>query len=500
MSKNRWQKLWQQKKHIESVVETNHFDVLEWQDAQEMLPACRYSNQDSINTFGSEAVRDAFWTIYKASPKIKPPQGMEALGRIFSAGMATPGYEKLHREGQGDVLASAVGAKFFCDELKNIVPEELKEQMAEGVKQAEMLEALIDDLAALGDLLEAVGGKDKDLKKEITKQQKAAAQAEQALEAAQQAAERLINKNEGVMTAQMNKAASEAADEAAEVAEFMQGFSESAGGMPGRVSPEVARSAMQLLKKNPHLQKIAEFLGWAKKTAKAAWRDNAKGRSEFTGYKPQEIEASSLASWEFADMVSQSPLRKLGFMARVADGGVYHRNYKGAEPKNRGGMIIVRDESGSMSGSPHALAVATEWALLEIARKDNRPFFSVPFSYYHHVWDAQKDASPEAVIRHLEHFYNGGTWPWDALTTALNLVDEGELEADILMITDEAFGTPDKEFLKALEAAKKRRPVKIVVIVIGYGTGQVKWADKVILLHDFVQEKDQLKEAFELVT
>jgi len=68
------------------------------------------------------------------------------------------------------------------------------------------------------------------------------------------------------------------------------------------------------------------------------------------------------------------------------------------------------------------------------------------------------------------------------------------------MITDEAFGSPDKEFLEALEAAKKRRPVKIVVIVIGYGTGQIKWADKVILLHDFVSEKDSLKEAFEIVT
>jgi len=84
--------------------------------------------------------------------------------------------------------------------------------------------------------------------------------------------------------------------------------------------------------------------------------------------------------------------------------------------------------------------------------------------------------------------------------TALNLIDEGELEADILMITDEAFGYPDEEFLAALEAAKKRRPLKIVLVVIGWGTGQVGWADKVILLKDFIEEKDKLQEAFLVVT
>jgi len=495
---NALQNLWGERERIQSVFEASTFDLLDWKDAKEMYPQCGYANHQTKYQLGSEVVRDAFWSLFKANPVVKPSAGMEAMARVFQAGMATPGYEKLHTQGQGDLMGAAVGASLFGNELADIIPDELKAEMKTASEQAQKMDELMEDIATLSDLLVSSGG-NKEVKQEITKQKKAAQKAEDALQAAQAAAETLINEHEGMMVAKMNKAASEAADETEEVMEFVVGFNETAGGEPGYVSPEVARSAMQLLKKNPHLKKVAEFLGWAKKNAAAAWRESAKGRSEFTGYKTQDLQPSSLAAWEYADMVSQSPLRKLQFMTRVVDGGVFHRNYQGEEQKNRGGMIIVRDESGSMGGAPHALAVATEWALLEIAKKEKRPFFSVPFSYYHHVWDAQ-EATMESVLRHLGHFYNGGTHPWPALMTALNLIDEGELEADILMITDEAFGYPDEEFLAALEAAKKRRPLKIVVVVIGWGTGQVAWADKVILLKDFIEEKDKLQEAFLVVT
>ena len=80
------------------------------------------------------------------------------------------------------------------------------------------------------------------------------------------------------------------------------------------------------------------------------------------------------------------------------------------EKQGRGPLIIVRDESGSMAGAPHAMAVALEWALLEIARRDNRPFYSIPFSGrgQYDVWYAG-DNDAQSLAEHLAHFYNGGT-------------------------------------------------------------------------------------------
>ena len=68
------------------------------------------------------------------------------------------------------------------------------------------------------------------------------------------------------------------------------------------------------------------------------------------------------------------------WLCRAVDSGILHRQYGGREQKGRGPLIVVRDESGSMGGAPHALAVALEWALLEIAIRDKRLFYSIPFS------------------------------------------------------------------------------------------------------------------------
>ena len=101
-------------------------------------------------------------------------------------------------------------------------------------------------------------------------------------------------------------------------------------------------------------------------------------------------------------------------------------------------IIVVRDESGSMAGAPHALAVALEWALLEIARRDRRAFYSIPFSGrgQFEVW-ADSGTSPHDLAAHLTHFYNGGTEPYGPLVAALETVQtvSDELQrADILVI------------------------------------------------------------------
>jgi len=493
--------LWQD--DLKSVIKADRFDLMDWLDVTKGNPQAVRDNRELGFQVGGDPVRDAFWAMYKSEPVIAPSPGLEVLGQIFAEAMQTPGYADLRRAAAGDLLASGLAAQFFGKTLAEIVPQEMATPMRQAEIQANRLTKLLRELSELNHILDEQGealpeGVRVEMEQQIHELQLDAAQAEEWQQVAQNAAQAKFEANKANLVSQINQAAKQASGEVTDQLDFIRGFSEAAGGEPGRVALGTASEAMRLLQNNPHLKRLGEFLGWAKRTTRAAKRRSKKGQTQFTGYQTKELDPSHLAAFEYAAMVSQSPFVKLDFLSRVADGGVSHRHYSGEEEKNKGGMIIVRDESGSMDGAPHALAVAVEWALLEMARKDKRDFYSIPFSYDYHVWNGQ-EATVESVVGHLEHFYGYGTRPWPALTAALNLIDEGDMEADILFLTDEAFGAPTKEFEKALAAAKLRRPVKIMTVVIGARSNQVNWADKVICLSDLVAEKGRLSEVFELM-
>ena len=122
-------------------------------------------------------------------------------------------------------------------------------------------------------------------------------------------------------------------------------------------------------------------------------------------------------------------------------------------------MLLVCDESGSMEGNPLAAAVALEWALLEICRRDRRDFCSIPFSgsSQFHVWHAPRPGmpDPQGLLEHPAHFYNGGTEPYLTLLKVVELIAVGDLRADILIITDGAFGEPPEDFLRRVAEVKQ---------------------------------------------
>jgi uncharacterized protein with von Willebrand factor type A (vWA) domain len=166
-----------------------------------------------------------------------------------------------------------------------------------------------------------------------------------------------------------------------------------------------------------------------------------------------------MAGFEYAALLSGDDILHLDWLRRAVDGGIRHRRYAGQEKQGRGPLVLVRDESGSMEGDPHATAVALEWALLEICRRDNRAFFSIPFSSsgQFHVWQAPRPGmpDPQGSLDHLAHFYNGGTEPYQPLLKAMELIAGGNLRADDLIITDGAFGEPlEKHGRNLLRAAR----------------------------------------------
>jgi len=141
-----------------------------------------------------------------------------------------------------------------------------------------------------------------------------------------------------------------------------------------------------------------------------------------------------------------------------------------------------------------------EWALLEIARRDRRDFYSIPFSGsgQYQVWEAPKPGQPdpEGLLAHLGHFYNGGTEPYGPLVKALELIESGDLRADIFMITDADFAEPPDDFLNRLAQAKNNRPLRIVTVVVGADDAQAQtFADQVICVDDLARDRERLRSA-----
>lgn len=505
--------LWRTQDLQSVIAGVDRWDLRGWQAAVTQFPRAQESNARWGQTYGGDPVRDAFWGLLREQPEVATavPAQLTPLADLFRRGMETPDWGRLHDTCKGDDLTSAVGAEQFVATYLANLPEAVREQAqaaAQAAQAAQIAQDAVEGYAALAQLLTEAG--------RPTEAADYNAQAAQAQAAYEQAAAAALTAQEGyTQTAEQqgaqlaqaaNQAAQHAKEEAQESAEWMRGFSVAAGGDPQSANPEVARAAMEALRRNPHLKRLANFLGWAKRTARAAWRKSPRARTEFTGYQAQELNPETMAPWETMAAVAGTPIMRLDWQRRAVDGGVVHRQFSGKQQEGRGPLVIVRDESGSMSGEPHALAVALEWALLEIARRDRRDFYSIPFSGQGQfaLWQAPAIGQPDptSLLTHLAHFYGGGTEPYAPLHRALELLETGDLRADVLLITDEAFPSPPPAFLDRVQRIKARRPVRIVAVTIGaYAQGGAArdFADTVIALENLVKDKAAVGTALELV-
>ncbi len=242
-------------------------------------------------------------------------------------------------------------------------------------------------------------------------------------------------------------------------------------------------------------------MGWAKRMVSAERRKSRYGRESFTHYQVQELDLESIAPEELVGWMEtdqDSPLW-LDFLRRALDGELLHRRYEGEDEVGRGPFVMLIDKSGSMHGRPNATACAVELALMKLAREQNRRFISIPFSDVgeFQVFDPGPRPDPGELLRHLELFYGNGTEPYGPLTKAIELIrtDPAFLEGDVLIITDGAFDNPDESFLELLAEARDEPGLKVVAVLVRGASSQAEFADKVVPIHDLVQERDQLAEA-----
>jgi uncharacterized protein with von Willebrand factor type A (vWA) domain len=504
--------LWRES--IESVLDADRFDLEDWRIAVQSLPQLSHDDQCAGDEFCGHPVQDGFLSLYKSAPQLVDsvvPQ-LAPLSDLLQRGMQTPEWARLRESTLGDHVAAGVGAAAFVEETLSALPAEVKEKAREQAQQQAQADHLQHQADALTELLDALrehygDNVPPEAAQQIADIQQQAGDLQTALQSATAQADQLraecqtaIDRVAPQMAAAMNTAAANAREQADEAATFVRGFSEAAGGEAGVVSTETARAAMETLRANPHLKDLADLLGWARQMVRGEWRNSPRARTELVGYRTEPLQPARLAGFEWAVWLSGDETLALDWERRAIDGGLRHRQYGGKVQKSAGPLIIVRDESGSMAGAPHALAVALEWALLEIARRDRRAFYSIPFSGrgQFEVW-VDSGTSPHDLAAHLTHFYNGGTEPYGPLAAALETVQmvSDELQrADVLVLTDGLFAEAPQTFLETLAQARQHDPVKIALVSVGADNPHAHaFADPVIHVDDLLNDRERLRSA-----
>jgi uncharacterized protein with von Willebrand factor type A (vWA) domain len=507
--------LWRES--IESVLEADRFDLEDWRVAVQSLPQLSQADRHAGEEFCGHPVQDGFLSLYKSAPQLidaVAPQ-LAPLADLLQRGMQTPEWARLRESTLGDHVAAGVGASAFVEETLSTLPADVKEKARHQAQEQAHADRLQQQASALTDLLDALHEHYGDAVpleaaqqiEEIQQQaddlhatlQAAAAQADQLRSECQAA----LDQSAPQIAAALNKAAASAREQADEATTFVRGFSLAAGNDGQAVSPETARLAMETLRSNPNLKDLADLLGWARQLVRGEWRKSPRARTELVGYKTHALQPEHMAGYEWAAVLSGDETLDADWLRRAVDGGISHRQYGGREQKGRGPLIVVRDESGSMSGAPHALAVALEWALLEIAIRDKRLFYSIPFSGrdQYDVWvnNLWVKPAPQALADHLSHFYNGGTEPYGPLIKAceiVNQISDDDQRADVLIITDGLFGEPSPQLLESVKRAREHGPFKVALVSVGTDNPHAHtFADPVIHVDDLLKEREQLRGA-----
>jgi uncharacterized protein with von Willebrand factor type A (vWA) domain len=478
-----------------------------WAQGVEGCPSAAEENERAARTLGGEPVRDAFFLVTAPAPQLveTPPEGTEALHRLLGEAMATPGFQRLREAAGDDPVVAAYGAAAWVQELLAQLPQGVREVLREAAAQEEREKAQ-EELSRLQAILSSLEERGQSIPPEL---QERVQQAQERLQALREEAEAktalamaALREREAEVRAALSHAAAAAATEAREFEASVRGFDLSAGG-EGRVSPQAARAWKELLVRLPHLRQLARELGWARRLVAGLYRQSPRGRTEMVGYRLEAPRPEEMAPWELALMMGPAPAR-LDFFRRAAEGEVWHRRFQGRERMGRGPLVVVRDESGSMQGAPHTLAVALEWALLEICRRERRPFVSICFSGPGQVrlFRAPERPDHRGLLAHLSHFYGGGTEPYQALVLALQEVERApELRrADILLISDARFSPPPREVIARLEETRRRRPLRVAAILVGAEPGPLgRLASPVVRVQDLLRERDALATAIAAV-
>jgi uncharacterized protein with von Willebrand factor type A (vWA) domain len=445
-------------------------------------------------------IQDAYLSLWKARPDLRDQTEMRpshvinwmTMDKVMGAGV----YEELRTWTRLDDWAAAMGtvslalklAEYFdeqqdlIDKLKDVLKQE--QQILTVMQQAEQdAEDMTDE--EIDEFLDSL---------------------EESLNALAESGETLEDAA-GAQQYGLRQAIHEGMDSALDSAEDVVGLVQNFGTNPGqweRLDPRVRMELAHRLQKNRKLHDIAKMVGRIKRMAIGEWsRRVVHGVDEVydvtIGSDLEHVLASELTY--LADPESEDI-----FWVKYLEGTLLNYKLRGTEKANRGAIVCLLDNSGSMYGEQEIWGKGVAMALLEIAKRERRDFYGIHFGSSHELveWFFPKgEVNLADALDYAEFFFNGGTDFETPISRAVEVLDsqfrsDGATRGDIVMITDGECAV-SSEWLTRFYNAKDQMDFKLFGCLIGWHSRVLdELSDKMFTIKDITSGGD-VKEAFTLI-
>lgn len=401
--------------------------------------------------------------------EIKPSR--EVNRRVMQHLIGTEEFNRTRPITRHAEIEAAFATMGMTEEVRTTLEEhmaELAEQAKEAEKQEQTVERQEDKAQGVREEVKEQGG-------EITPEQKAAL--EEAVNRKHNAQSRLEKAMEEMAELPVNVGAAEGLEEAAEQGEkdakLIASLPGVGGGERQKLAPDEALRLAKMFKDNPRLMQVAEMVG-------RILRDmRFKRARRITGGREETVDVTLGNETELLlpseKMLLLDPTTELEFMRRYQERSLLQYEQRGTEDAGYGPLIVVRDESGSMSGQKNIWAAAVSLALISIARKEKRDAAVIGFgsSTQQEMWTFKHSElfDPSDVVEMAGHFFGGGTDATPALALAKGWTDTMDFnKADIVHIGDGADRYQDDD--ERLRDEFRGRGVRIHGVMIGAAPSQ----------------------------
>lgn len=470
-------------------------EIQEWQKEARAAKAAR-ENADPYQPW-EDLTKDIFYSYHhRDEPQVKAPQQVDPAvahhAKIASKMVAEEEHAKSRNITRDQPTAAAIATMAATNALKDALEDELVEQarQSEEFEQArdkadnanERLETLRDEWKQKREQGQPITPDMVDGVKQGIHDVKAAQR--DAADIAAQAPVPMDKAAADAITAAV-QAGAQAAEDAQSIPSFGQGFGE---GEPRYESPEQALSIADMWANNEVLRRVSELYGRldqdmrfkrAKRTVGGADEIvDLKFGDDIRRILPAEL--AMLADDDYED----------DFFSRYLNSELLVYETVGEEHAGRGPVVLVCDESGSMSGERNIWAKALALCLLNITRREKRDFAYVGFSsgtqVVTHHFLTKRELDPQQIVDCASHFFSGGTTPVIGLAAAEKVMETAEFrKADIVMVSDGMAGFAGED--KRIRDTLASRGVRFHGVNIGGGSKSylTDMTDDVVDIADF---------------
>ena len=421
--------------------------------------------------------RDVFQSFYSLFPKRNAPDRLTAEAQKFNAKLLDhvtedTDYPTIKSICEGRELPAYEAASEFTAkigaQLDDLLPELGGKNGA--LKTLEKLQAARNEAQQkLTELWEQM----RDSVQNPTLEQAvidAANQAEsktQQAEAVAKMVDTTARQNKAAISECVSAAVSAAAEKAKEVQIILGAWSDDTGKMEKNA---VNTELLQKVRQNPALLEISKHLGRFREIFAQGKRNGyAYGRGETYALELGNDLSRAIGS-EFAMLASPQTLPL--FVKKYQQRRL--KQYRRREPihKGMGDIICCLDESGSTRGDAAAWGKAVALTLLDIATENRRKFALIHFAGSS---ECKLDVflpgqySMQDKLNAAETFLDGGTNFKRPLDEAIQLMDAGFENADIVFLTDGLCELPE-DYLETLRKEQAARKFTVTGILLDAGT------------------------------